>query len=199
MSVRIIVLGFVLGPTAVLAALGLIGYWRKHCGFRAEYRRLVESTPIARPARPAASAGEPVLFPVGGPDDGWDCTGIRAPIELPESDHDYYETCWTHIVGTFEESPAAALDLAAHLTANLLLNRGIADADCERPGDLPAQWRFPTAEGYRVAQHIAEVSRVVELPRQELSKALMLYRALFEDVLAAPSSPSSPSATDAQL
>jgi hypothetical protein len=197
MSVRIIVLGFVLGPAAVLAALGLFGYWRKHCGFRAEYRRLVESTPAERPERAFPGGGEPVLFPAGGPDDGWDCAGIRAPVELPASDQEYYETCWTHIIGTFEESPAAALDIAAHLTANLLLNRGLADAGSERPGELPAHWRFPTAEGYRVAQRIAEASRLIELPRQELSKALMLYRALFEEVLAAPTSPSS--TTDAQL
>ncbi|HEY3872591.1 MAG TPA: hypothetical protein VGM10_29820 [Actinocrinis sp.] len=200
MSVRIIVLGFVLGPAAVLAALGLLGYWRKHCGFRAEYRRLVESTPTVRPDRVYRSRGEQDLFPADAPVDGWDCTGIRAPIELPASDHEYYETCWTHIIGTFEESPGAALDLAGHLTANLLLNRGIADAGSERPGELPAQWRFPTAEGYRVAQHIVEASRVIDLPTQELSKALMLYRALFEEVLAAPTSPASPSSTtDAQL
>jgi hypothetical protein len=215
MSVRIIVLGFVLGPTAILGAIGLAAYWRRHWGFRAEYRRLVETTPTARPARalrptrparpaadpasafalrPVASGGdEPVLFPEGAEDDSWDCTGFQAPATLAAADRDYYATCWTHIIGTFAESPATALDLATHLTANLLLHRGLADADSERPGDLPADWRFPTAEGYREAQRITQDARVVELPAHEMSKALMLYRALFEEVLAAPT------ATDAQL
>lgn len=194
MSVRIIVLGFVLAPSAVLAAIGLIAYWRRHCGFHAEYRRLVASTPIVvRPSRTTARRAEPVMFSADAADEDWDCAGIRPPVALTESDREYYETCWTHILGTFEESPATALDLATHLTANLLLNRGLADAASDRPGDLPAHWGFPTAEGYRVAQRIAEASRVIELPTQELSKALMLYRALFEDVLAAPS------AKDAQL
>jgi hypothetical protein len=116
----------------------------------------------------------------------WGCAGLTAPVEISASDVEYYQTCWGHILGTFAHWPAVGLDLAETLTANLMLNRGVVPRGCEQPEVLPSQWRFATAQGYREAQDIAERAGIGELPRQELSKALLLYRALFEEVLTAP-------------
>ena len=118
----------------------------------------------------------------------WECTGLTMPVGVSAADHEYYQTCWRHILGTFAHWPSTGLDLAETLTANLMLNRGVelTSREASESAELPAQWRFPTAQGYREAQIIAEHASICELPRQELTKALMLYRALFEEVLTAP-------------
>ncbi len=119
-------------------------------------------------------------------EDDWDCAGLSAPVEVCPADREYYQTCWQHILGTFAHFPAVGLDLAGHLTVNLMLNRGVMPEETGLLTDLPAHWKFPTAQGFREAQNITRRAGDGELSRAELSKGLMLYRALFEEVLEAP-------------
>lgn len=74
---------------------------------------------------------------------------------LSADDLEYYATSWRNIRGQFMKYPASALRLARHLTANLMLNRGLVPADTARPSELPEGWTFPTARGYREALRIA--------------------------------------------
>jgi hypothetical protein len=80
--------------------------------------------------------------------------GLRAKPLSPD-DLEYYATSWRNIRGQFLRYPESALRLARHLTANLLVNRGLVPPDTARPSRLPEGWVFPTARGYRDALEIA--------------------------------------------
>jgi len=177
------------GSMTTLAASAAAQVRRDHLRVRAQRQAVLEET---APPKTDAGPGPDYPLPVEPEaeflaDRGdWDCAGLTMPVEVSATDHEYYQTCWGHILGTFAHWPTTGLDLAETLTANLMLNRGVVPADREESAELPAQWRFPTAQGYREAQNIAEHADTGELPHRELSKALMLYRALFEEVLTAP-------------
>ena len=175
------------GSLTTLAGSAAVLVRRDHQRVRAELRATLDEA--TSPTTDTAHDSPPVLAPGAGVSADvydWDCASLTAPVGVSASDLEYYQTCWGHILGTFAHWPAVGLDLAETLTANLMLNRGVVPRGSEQPEELPAQWRFATAQGYREAQHIAERAGTGELPPRELWKALLLYRALFEEVLTAP-------------
>ena len=105
---------------------------------------------------------------------------------LGPDDLDYYATSWRNIRGQFERHPASALRLARHLTANLLINRGLVPADTARPSRLPAGWVFPTACGYRDASAISErAEAAADVPdAAEMAHALSLFEDFYWEILA---------------
>lgn len=182
------VIAVLVAVTALAATVFGMVWWRRRRArraFDAEYVRLVEETQID-------------LKSLHGP--GAVPTAARAAVKpaqlaagpLNAADLRYYESCWDHIESEFGESPAEALDLAEHLTANLLLTRGLAPADSPQPSELPATWSFPSARGYRQAQR--ECARALaampqaqqQLPTSRLRTALGLYRAFFEEIINLP-------------
>lgn len=175
------------GALTTLAGSAAVLVRRNHQRVRAELRALPDDTtsPTAGNGNGEPPAPDPEAeLPAHVYD--WDCADLTAPMAVSASDLEYYQTCWRHILGTFAHWPAVGLDLAETLTANLMLNRGVVPRGCEQPAELPYQWTFATAQGYREAQSIAARADTEDLPRRELSKALLLYRAMFEDVLTAP-------------
>lgn len=74
---------------------------------------------------------------------------------LTADDIEYYAASWRNVRGQFVRYPASALRLAQHLTANLLLTRGLLPRDTAEATELPDAWTFSSARGYRQARAIA--------------------------------------------
>jgi hypothetical protein len=105
------------------------------------------------------------------------------PKPLSPEDQDYYAASWRNVRGEFVQSPSSALLLATHLTANLLLNRGLLPADTARPRELPAAWTFPSARGYRDALEISARSESEPVPEAELTRALTQFEDFYFEML----------------
>ena len=110
------------------------------------------------------------------------------PLPLSERDRAYYLASWSNVVGEFSRSPASGLLLAQHLTANLLVNRGLVPADTARPTLLPESWDFPTARGYARARNIGNRAETQAahgrgLRTLDLSDALRMFEAFYMEML----------------
>jgi hypothetical protein len=87
------------------------------------------------------------------------------------------------VQGEFAVNAPSALLLATHLTANLLLNRGLLPADTARPTELPAAWTFPSALGYREALRISARTDHETVPEDELTRALAQFEDFYFEML----------------
>jgi hypothetical protein len=105
---------------------------------------------------------------------------LLAPKPLSIEDQDYYAASWRNVQGEFSQSPPSGLMLATHLTANLLLNRGLLPADTARPTRLPESWTFPTARGYRDALRISMDKHPAQA---DLARALGLFEDFYWEML----------------
>ena len=105
------------------------------------------------------------------------------PKPLSLEDQDYYAASWQNVQGEFSTSPSSALLLATHLTANLLLNRGLLPADTARPRLLPETWQFPSAQGYREALSISARTNEEIVPEPELTRALRQFEDFYFEML----------------
>lgn len=129
----------------------------------------------------------------GDPDAGRARTHAVNPAELnprplAPRDRAYYLASWGNVVGEFARSPASALLLAQHLTANLLVNRGLVPADTARPTRLPECWDFPSARGYARARHIGERAETQAAHGRgvrtlDLSDALRMFEDFYMEML----------------
>jgi len=111
---------------------------------------------------------------------------LLAPKALSPEDQNYYAASWRNVRGEFASSPRSGLMLATHLTANLLLNRGLLPADTVRPTVLPASWTFPTACGYRDAVRISARTDSPgggTVPATDLNRALDLFEDFYWEML----------------
>ena len=185
----------VLFAAVVLAGLGLawcarhvIGprYVRRSAArrFAREFAHLVQGTELdlaamrgpghghGFPAAAAAAFAEPT-----------NDVALLDPKPLSLEDQDYYASSWWNVQGEFAESPPSALVLATHLTANLLLNRGLLPTDTARPTVLPESWTFPSARGYREALRISVRTDREEVPETELTWALRQFEDFYFEML----------------
>ena len=115
-----------------------------------------------------------------------DDVAMLTPKALSPADQDYYAASWRNVRGEFAAYPPSGLMLAVHLTANLLLNRGLLPADTARPTMLPASWTFPSARGYRDALSISartDSNRREAVPDAELNKAMELFEDFYWEML----------------
>ncbi|HEV2640253.1 MAG TPA: hypothetical protein VGX23_34290 [Actinocrinis sp.] len=173
---------------AVVAAVFLVfalGSWvrgRAGRSFKAEFDRLVRATPIDWYAlRGPGPTPQSVL--------GRDASNLH-PKPLAAADRVLYTSSWQQVKTEFAESPAGALQTAEHLTADLLMTRGLVPAGTLRPAVLPQSWSFHTAQGYRQAQRIsartsARASRLpgTDVPPAEMATAMALFEAFFQEML----------------
>ncbi|HEX4788839.1 MAG TPA: hypothetical protein VH372_10285 [Actinospica sp.] len=108
---------------------------------------------------------------------------------LSRDDLDYYASSWQNVRGQFVRYPASALRLAQHLTANLLLNRGLLPKDTADPSALPESWTFPSARGYRQAAAIAakaeadERGETATVTDADLGLALSLFEDFYWEIV----------------
>ena len=103
-------------------------------------------------------------------------------------DQDFYATSWEHTQGGFLDDPTVALSGAEQLIARLLEARGYPVEDrAEQLALLSVQHGHALAE-YRQALWVSERVRSdpASLPTEVKREALMHYRTVFEDLLAAP-------------
>ena len=156
--------------------------------FEREFAALVADTPIDWDALHGPGPGEGAAAARShGPASAACAQTLAADAKpLGPDDLDYYATSWRNIRGQFERHPASALRLARHLTANLLINRGLVPADTARPSRLPAGWVFPTACGYRDASAISErAEAAADVPdAAEMAHALSLFEDFYWEILA---------------
>jgi hypothetical protein len=108
---------------------------------------------------------------------------LLTPKPLSLADQDYYAASWQNVRGEFAASPASGLLLASHLTANLLLNRGLLPADTARPTMLPESWTFPSAHAYREALRISARTDDERVPADELGRALQQFSDFYFEML----------------
>ena len=159
--------------------------------FAKEFAALVDGTELDVAALRGPGHGSPdsaaaATFAATGFAERTDDAALLAPKALSPEDQDYYAASWRNVRGEFASSPASGLMLAAHLTANLLLNRGLLPADTARPTVLPAAWTFPTARGYRDALRIStrmESRAGAAVSEAELSRALGLFEEFYWEML----------------
>ena len=108
---------------------------------------------------------------------------------LSADDVEYYATSWRNVRGQFVRYPTSALRLAQHLTANLLLTRGLQPRDTARPAELPEGWTFPTARGYRQAAAIAAKAdadahgEAATVTDADLARALSLFEDFYWEMI----------------
>jgi len=149
--------------------------------FEKEFAALAADTPIdweglqgPGPAHASPAAVRSLIEPTSD-------VAVLAPKNLSPEDQDYYASSWQNVCGEFAESPASGLELARHLTGNLLLNRGLVPADTARPSDLPASWTFSSACGYRQALRASASASAQTEP--ELRRALALIEDFYWEML----------------
>jgi hypothetical protein len=167
--------------------------------FDREFAALVAETPIDWDELhgPGPGGTAPGVRSFAAPADHARNLALRARPLSPD-DIEYYTTSWRNIRGQFLRYPVSALRLARHLTANLLINRGLVPADTARPSRLPEGWAFPSARGYRAALEIAAQAEAAdEVPatvdgeeavgaptHTELARALALFEDFYWEILA---------------
>ena len=145
--------------------------------FAKEYETLVKGTELDLAALRGPGHGDCAASALAEP---MTDVSLLAPKALSIEDQDYYAASWRNVQGEFTQSPPSALMLATHLTANLLLNRGLLPVDTVRPTVLPEFWTFPTARGYRDALRISAARH----PSQaELARALELFEEFYWEML----------------
>jgi hypothetical protein len=145
--------------------------------FAREYEMLVRGTELDLAALRGPAHGDCAASSLAEP---MTDVSLLAPKPLSIKDQDYYAASWRNVQGEFTQSPPSALVLATHLTANLLLNRGLLPADTIRPTRLPESWTFPSALGYRDALRISTEKHPSEA---ESARALGLLEDFYWEML----------------
>ena len=104
-------------------------------------------------------------------------------VALMPSEAARFSQAWKVLQGSFVDNPKGVVVQADQLVRELLLKRGYPMGDFERRAadisvDHPA-----VVENYRAAQAIAARDRRGEADTEELRKAVVHYRALFDELL----------------
>jgi hypothetical protein len=163
--------------------------------FAREFAALVDGTeldwaalrgPGHGPSASASSSSSSTIGAAAAFVDPTDDPSMLTPRVLSPADQDYYAASWRNVRGEFAAYPPSGLMLAMHLTANLLLNRGLLPADTARPTMLPESWTFPSARGYRDALRISartDSDRRESVTATELNRAMELYEDFYWEML----------------
>lgn len=105
-------------------------------------------------------------------------------VDLTPSDAARFGEDWRALQGRFVDNPKGAVMQADQLVRQLLLKRGYPIADFEhRAADISVDHPSVVAN-YRAAQTIAARSSRGEADTEDLRKAIVHYRALFNELLA---------------
>lgn len=160
--------------------------------FRREFAALVNGTELDWAALRGPGHGSPTssspstMAAAAAFAEPTDDVALLAPKLLSPADQDYYAASWRNVRGEFAAYPTSGLMLATHLTANLLLNRGLLPVDTAKPTMLPESWTFPTARGYRDAMRISartDSANRDSVTQAELNRALELFEEFYWEML----------------
>ena len=101
-----------------------------------------------------------------------------APAEVTR-----FSQAWTRLQGSFVDDPKGVLIEADRLVRELLLKRGYPVADFElRAADLSVHHPI-VVNNYRAAQRIVSLDQRGEANTEDLRKAVVHFRALFDELL----------------
>jgi len=102
---------------------------------------------------------------------------------LPPNERSRYAGLWNEQQARFVDDPRAAIDQADHLVEEVMAKRGypIADFD-QKAADISVDHPH-VVENYRVAHEIAVRQKRGQAGTEDLRKAMIHYRTLFEELL----------------
>jgi hypothetical protein len=104
--------------------------------------------------------------------------------ELSPADRERYAGLWRSVQARFVDSPASAVAEADTLVGEVMRLRGYPAADLEQRLADVALAHPQLVEHYREACDVAYRSRTGKADTEALRRAMVHYRALFEDLLA---------------
>ena len=106
-------------------------------------------------------------------------------VPLPPAEVTRFSQAWTRLQGSFVDDPKGVLIEADRLVRELLLKRGYPVADFElRAADLSVHHPV-VVNNYRAAQRIVSLDQRGEANTEDLRKAVVHFRALFDELLGA--------------
>ena len=103
-----------------------------------------------------------------------------APAEVTR-----FSQAWTRLQGSFVDDPKGVLIEADRLVRELLLKRGYPVADFERRAADISVDHPVVVNNYRAAQRIVSLDQRGEASTEDLRKAVVHFRALFDELLGA--------------
>ena len=104
-------------------------------------------------------------------------------IPLAAADAARFTQAWTALQGRFIDNPKGVVVEADHLVRELMLKRGYPMGDFERRAADMSVDHPAVVENYRAAQAIAVRDERGEADTEELRKAVVHYRTLFDELL----------------
>jgi hypothetical protein len=105
---------------------------------------------------------------------------------LPEDTRAGFAQEWQDVQERFVDQPAEALVAADGLVMSLMEARGYPMGDFDAQAGLVSVDHPDVVENYRLAHGVRERSREQEASTEDLRDALLRYRSLFSELLAAP-------------
>lgn len=105
--------------------------------------------------------------------------------DLTPADRERYGTLWRSVQARFVDSPVAAVTEADTLVGEVMRLRGYPAADLDQRLADVAIGHPALVEPYREACDVAYRSRVDKASTEDLRRAMVHYRALFEELLGA--------------
>ena len=104
-------------------------------------------------------------------------------VPLAPADVTRFSQSWTRLQGSFVDDPKGVLIEADRLVRDLLLKRGYPVADFElRAADISVDHPV-VVNNYRAAQRIVSLDQRGEATTEDLRKAVVHFRALFDELL----------------
>ena len=104
-------------------------------------------------------------------------------VPLAAADVTRFSQAWTRLQGSFVDDPKGVLIEADRLVRELLLKRGYPVADFDlRAADISVDHPI-VVNNYRAAQRIVSLDQRGEATTEDLRKAVVHFRALFDELL----------------
>jgi hypothetical protein len=109
-------------------------------------------------------------------------------VPISPADAARFSAAWIRLQGSFVDDPKGVLIEADKLVRDLLLKRGYPVADFElRAADISVDHPI-VVNNYRAAQRIVSLDQRGEASTEDLRKAVVHFRALFDELLGKPGS-----------
>lgn len=107
-------------------------------------------------------------------------------VALSPGEVQRFSQSWTRLQGSFVDDPKGVLIEADRLVRELLLKRGYPVADFDlRAADISVDHPI-VVNNYRAAQRIVSLDQRGEASTEDLRKAVVHFRALFDELLGMP-------------
>ena len=104
-------------------------------------------------------------------------------VDLPPAEATRFSRAWTRLQGSFVDDPKGVLIEADRLVRELLLKRGYPVADFDlRAADISVDHPV-VVKNYREAQRIVSLDQRGDASTEDLRKAVVHFRALFDELL----------------